>query len=223
VSVGSGFIVTPERTSTQIDILIVDDSAPLLFRDGDFMISTADAVRAVIEVKTSVPRSKLRDTIYNLDQVSLLLRTRCVHPRPFLGLFAFDSTDSSPEEILQTLKEVNGHIGHYEISALCFGDQEFYEFWTFEPGTRCGKVHDRWYAYDLPHLAPGYFIHSILQHMYPAAVERAEGMWFPTEDKEARCVAQITRRDLPGAAVQGPIRCPGATQSSSKPHSPDQG
>jgi hypothetical protein len=35
VIVGRGFVVTPEASSTQIDILVVDASKPTLFKDGD--------------------------------------------------------------------------------------------------------------------------------------------------------------------------------------------
>jgi hypothetical protein len=50
--IGRGFVVGPDAASTQADILIVDGAKPTLFRDGDLLIVTPDAVRAVIEVKT---------------------------------------------------------------------------------------------------------------------------------------------------------------------------
>src|SRR5262245_16534154 len=50
IIVGRGFIVTRDQASTQIDLLIVDGNAPTLFKDGDLMIVTPDAVRAIIEV-----------------------------------------------------------------------------------------------------------------------------------------------------------------------------
>ena len=52
VIVGRGFIVASDRSSTQIDVLIVDARKPTLFRDGDLLIVTPDAVLGVIEVKT---------------------------------------------------------------------------------------------------------------------------------------------------------------------------
>jgi hypothetical protein len=59
-TVGSGFILTPDGVSTQMDILICDDSAPVLFREGDFVITTADCVRAAVEVKTRLSKPKLK-------------------------------------------------------------------------------------------------------------------------------------------------------------------
>ena len=57
VIVGRGFIVTPDTSSTQIDVLVVDANKPTLFKDGDLLIVTPDAVLGVIEVKTQL-RSK---------------------------------------------------------------------------------------------------------------------------------------------------------------------
>ena len=51
-SVGTGFILTNEKElSTEIDIIIYENAKPLLFSQGDFVIVTADSVRAIIEVK----------------------------------------------------------------------------------------------------------------------------------------------------------------------------
>ena len=59
VAIGKGFVVSDEETSTQIDILIYDTNAPILFQDGDLVLIRPDAVRAAVEVKTSIRRSDL--------------------------------------------------------------------------------------------------------------------------------------------------------------------
>jgi hypothetical protein len=196
VSVGSGFVVTPAGPSPQIDILIFDDSAPVLFRDGDFVVATADAVRAAIEVKTMVTRDELVPALRKLSLISHQLRSRCLHNRPFIGLFSYEPTKCPPRRILETLKAENGRIGDYEITALSFGDSQFYRYWQFEPGHRSGQLHDSWHAYVLAGLAPGYFIHNVIEHLYPHVVERAEDIWYPVDGKESRRVGQIKRRAL---------------------------
>ena len=54
VFIGTGFIATATDCSKQIDVLIVDKDHPRLFWDGELIIVTPEAVRAVIEVKTGL-------------------------------------------------------------------------------------------------------------------------------------------------------------------------
>ena len=195
MSVGTGFILTAEGPSSQIDVLIYDDSAPLLFRDGDFVVATADSVRAVIEVKTSVTRAPLKVALEKLSAISHHLRQHAVHRRPFIGLFAYEATGCAPEEVLNLLKETNGRVGDYEISALCFGERQFYRYWEFDPDIPDMRFHESWHAYDMPQLAPGYFIHNVVEHLYPHAVARSQPLWYPIDGKEARRVGQKKRKD----------------------------
>src|SRR4051812_30367296 len=71
--IGSGFILSSGSLSTQIDILIYDDSGPILFKEGDLVIVTPDVVRAVIEVKTRIAKANLSDMVSRLDAIALLL------------------------------------------------------------------------------------------------------------------------------------------------------
>ncbi|HUT30355.1 MAG TPA: DUF6602 domain-containing protein [Sedimentisphaerales bacterium] len=194
-TVGSGFVVTGEDVSTQIDILICDDSAPILFRDGDFLVATADCVRAVVEVKTKIEVSKVEAALKKLNGISDLMKRRCVHPAPFLGLFCYEEIACQPETILNELRKVNGEpTASYVIQALCFGDNEFYRFWEFNPQTASDMPYESWHAYKLEGTAPGYFIHNIIEFLFPRAVEGAENLWYPADGKES-CLAGRKRRD----------------------------
>jgi len=192
-TVGTGFILTPEGPSTQVDILLCDDSAPLLFRDGDFLVCPGDCVRAAVEVKTQLPPRKLHEALSKLDEVSALLRRRCIHPPPFLGLFSYEPITSKPTIILDTLQQVNGQSNNYVIQALSFGDSQYYEFWDFDPQSNSRQPYDSWVAYNLPDCAPGYFLHSLILFLFPHAAERARKMWFP-EEMNQRAVIEIRKR-----------------------------
>lgn len=192
-TVGSGFILTADGISTQIDILICDDSAPILFRDGDFIISTADCVRAAIEVKTRLTRSQLVEALRKLNDLSSLMRRRCVHPHPFLGLLSYESTTTGHTTILDALQNTNGHIANYEIRALCFGDSQFYRYWNFDPRGASRRPYDSWHAYELPEIAPGYFVHNLVEFLFPQAVEHAEDLWYPVDGKERHLIATKKR------------------------------
>ncbi len=54
VQVGRGFVIDDGWRSTQIDILLYDNTKPVLYRDGDLVFVTPDAVRGIIEVKAAV-------------------------------------------------------------------------------------------------------------------------------------------------------------------------
>ena len=72
VGVGSGFVVTIDKPSTQIDILLYDNTKPVVFRDGEFVIVTPDAVRGMIEVKTAARRRELAEVYAKLaDNVAI--------------------------------------------------------------------------------------------------------------------------------------------------------
>ena len=48
--VSRGFIVGRESSSTQIDVFVLKQDKPTLFRDGDLVIVTADVPAAIVEV-----------------------------------------------------------------------------------------------------------------------------------------------------------------------------
>ena len=194
-TVGSGFIVTEEGISSQIDLMICNDAAPILFRDGDFLIATADCVRAAIEVKTKLAPAKLREALQGLDGISKLLRRRCVHPKPFLGLFCYEPTTTTHAAVLDALKDENGRTSDYPIRAICFGDSQYYRYWEFDPRQTARRSYESWHAYDLPEMAPGYFVHNLVEFLFPHAVERADRMWYPAQGKEGLLVATKGRRN----------------------------
>src|SRR5437867_11508345 len=68
VSVSRGFVVTANATSRQIDVLIVDSSKPVLFRDGDLVFVTPDAVLGVLEVKSRATPTVVSDVAMTLAE-----------------------------------------------------------------------------------------------------------------------------------------------------------
>ena len=91
VIVGRGFIVTSSESSTQIDILIIDASKPTLFKDGDLLIVTPDAVRGVIEVKTVLrSRTQVAEAVTKLSRIEELCRDVTREDSIWTGLFIFE-------------------------------------------------------------------------------------------------------------------------------------
>ena len=102
--IGTGFIVTASECSKQIDVLITDKARPRLFWDGDLVIVTPDAVRAVIEVKTGLDSpASIEKTIMKLASNK---KTWCnvLHGWDnWLGLFVFEARGKHEDAILLAL------------------------------------------------------------------------------------------------------------------------
>jgi hypothetical protein len=86
--VATGFI---HNCKKQIDILIYDRiEYPPLFREGDLVVVPAESVRAVIEVKTSLDKDQLMDS---LEAMALVSPHDDCYPPFFKGIFAYESLD----------------------------------------------------------------------------------------------------------------------------------
>ncbi|HEX6037769.1 DUF6602 domain-containing protein, partial [Longimicrobium sp.] len=91
VHVGRGFVVTGGLCSTQIDVLLYDSRFPLLYREGDLVFATPDAVLGIIEVKTSADGRTLPKTLRKLADNAALVHQGPRNPRRRLvtGVFAY--------------------------------------------------------------------------------------------------------------------------------------
>lgn len=68
VSVGTGFIRNGERITSQIDIIIYDNEFPVLFSEGDFIITTPQNLIGIIEVKSNIRPHQLCDIIVKANE-----------------------------------------------------------------------------------------------------------------------------------------------------------
>ena len=194
IHVGSGFIVSENGPSTQIDVLISDHTGPVLFRDGDFVILTPAVVLGAIEVKTRPDHSALNAALKKLDDVAQLVRNQPRARAPFFGLFAFEQTAVSPIRLLATLKEVNGAMGKYPINCVALGTRKFVRYWEFPPrGPQ--RRYLKWHAYELDDIAYGYFVHNVIESIFPDVLQRNREIWYPIDGKESRKVGEIARID----------------------------
>lgn len=183
MQVGTGFIVTPDNVSTQIDILIYDANKPTLFKDGDFVILMPESALGVIEVKTGVDKTDLKPALNKLHAIGNLVRNYPTVARPFLGFFAYEARSVTSESSLEALAECSRGLGEIPIHALVFGNNQFARFWHLNPNSP-RRVYDKWHAYRLEGKAFAYFIHNIITHLCPSRCEQDELIWFPSGGKE---------------------------------------
>ena len=192
--IGTGFVMTDGGLSTQIDVLIYDNSGPILFQDGDLVIVTPDVIRAIIEVKTRIDRRGLKECLSKLNgNVQLVTSTPSNYAPMFFGLFAYEGLGLKPDFLLRTLKDVNGGRNGCVINCVCIGDKQFVRYWQHPPmPPRRDYAH--WHCYKLDNVAQAYFVHNVIDHLFPNPVFSNNSLWYPEEGKETYVVGKISRR-----------------------------
>jgi hypothetical protein len=184
VNVGRGFVLTASAASHQIDVLVSDASKPVLFRDGDLAFVTPDAVLGLIEVKTRATPSSVAEAATKMASDIALVRS---HPnsRAFAGLFAFEDDGGDSHGYLDAIGRAAPQSKN-RLDYVCVGHSRFIRYWELNPSGQVGPLYASWHAYVLPALAPGYFIHNVVDSVSPESVLRNSDVWFPQGGKELR-------------------------------------
>lgn len=181
VSVNSGFIVQVENQqiikSSQIDIIIHDNSYPPIFSEGDFIITTPMGVKGIIEVKTNISSSNLLETIQRARN-----NYRFLSIYAFNGIFSYESTVQqnyllNNMDFESEIKQWKGHFNH-----VCLGENIFI------------KSFDREFKiYRLNKLASGYFLSNLIDTVTHHDLRDNSQLWYPIpEGKEPYCIREIS-------------------------------
>lgn len=196
IHIGRGFVFTPARCSSQIDILIYDASCPVVFRDGDLVFVTPDAVKAIIEVKSratnAIVSESVEKLVNNLDLVFNAILTAPGMPRQpncYGGIFAYESSIADDQAVLRILME-NAHESPLRVvSHMSLGPSSFFRFWESDPEGKNETF--KWHSYQLDNLSPAYFISNLISSLAPDSVWLNQHTWFPLSSKELRKTGQI--------------------------------
>lgn len=177
ISVGTGFIVDSNdgsEISRQLDIILYDNTCPVLFSEGDFIITTKKNVKGIIEVKSRITTTSLRDVIQQFEESIEMLRPlsfyrptfirndRNYRTRLFLGVFAFEF-DGNIESgrIDAALTTSRGLVNHFSL-----GTNLFIRRWRREDGDRLvppvNSQSDFYNIYDIYNLSFSYFISNLI-------------------------------------------------------------
>lgn len=191
LEVGTGFIVTAEGVSSQIDILIYDTSKPILFQDGDFVVVTPDLVRAIIEVKTTMRRSDLGMALQKLGTNHFLAASTALC-HPFVGLFAYEAGDVGHGDLLDALDTEAAGVTRRSVHCVSLGDDLFTRFWDCPPENP-NHPNELWRAYRLPGSAPAYFVHNVIESLCQRSVLDNDTVWYPRDGKERYTLGEKPR------------------------------
>jgi hypothetical protein len=189
VGVGRGFIIGPRGPSTQIDVLLYETALPLIHQDGDLVFVTPDAVRGIIEVKSTLRRQNTSEAVKRLSDKAQVLPDGA--KRIFLGLFAFDEElgDAGMNFVTTALQEAAQGERRRAINHLCVGPSRFVRFWPENPFNNAKM--NKWITYSVEQMAFGYFVFNALERTIGDPIKRNLWAWFPREGKEMLRISEI--------------------------------
>lgn len=123
LSVGTGFILKAigqndeeNILSSQLDIIIYDNTKPVLFCEGDFIITTTSNVRAILEVKSRITANSFLQVVQQFDNsiTDFIDEFNEREQKIFAGIFAFDFTGNIQsahiEDALRNSRLIVNHI-----------------------------------------------------------------------------------------------------------------
>lgn len=192
--VGKGFIVSPEYTSTQIDVLVYDDRYPVHYQDGDLFMIPPAACRAAIEVKSALHNiGQFQATAAKQIAIQRGLRDAGVTREVFSGLLYYENNiQNSGERIGRCLAELAAGDPQLAINHVALGTDRLFKFWDVHPQHREGGRYNNWHEYNMPQRAFGYFLYNLV--VDPTIVP-PDAVYFPPEGKEINLDA-VHRLDL---------------------------
>ncbi|AOY75359.1 DUF6602 domain-containing protein [Clostridium formicaceticum] len=164
-SVGTGFIMNNddyESISTQIDIIIYENTYPILFKEGDFVVVNSANVVGVIEVKSKFDNSRFESVIKKSEEIGQLINRRI-----FNGIFYYESNQGvyfEEEEINLNFRNVlQNTVG--KVNHIAIGENQFIKFWeegnpSLNNGNPCMSL------YELSNLSFSYFITNCIEITY---------------------------------------------------------
>ncbi len=185
ISVGTGFIINSDdhnKISKQIDIIVYDNSYPVLFSESDFIITTMKNVKGIIEVKSSIRNGAniFRNIIKQFNKSIEPIQIETEENEIFLGIFAFQFNGNINSDVIDmNLKSYTKKINHISL-----GKDYFIRKWKredkdqLEPPVECDS--DFYNIYKTIDLSFSYFINNLLYTVCDNLDDR-EWFLFPIE------------------------------------------
>lgn len=183
---GRGFVCGNGHTSSQIDILVTQRDRPTLFREGETLLVTPEAVSAVIEVKTSIDagvRDELNKLADNVEMVRSIGNPQCV-----AGLFVYDADQRrhAADLILRAVQEASRGTTTRVINWIAVGPDLFIRYWPEGRAVNSAVADGVWHGYTLQHLAHAYFVSNVVWDTCARVDPAMQYAWFPVEGTKER-------------------------------------
>ncbi|GJM78304.1 hypothetical protein HMSSN139_08000 [Paenibacillus sp. HMSSN-139] len=218
ISVGTGFVRNHDALTTQIDIIIYDQTYPLLFSEGDFVITVPDNVLGIIEVKSTIKPSDLCEIIRKANNnANIISEGKKRHL--FNGIFSFNN-EGNYSSYIRNIKSFDfepllkkDHFNEVVSSRLLscvnhitLGTRYFTKLWPM--GINNEEAKSEWKGepshysfYDMEEgLSFSYFLSNLQEIIFKRVNKQYDGdlpgalrsLYYPLKDgKESRLVDKI--------------------------------
>lgn len=162
ISVCRGFIASNAECSTQIDVLIIDQKKPKIYKEGDLVIVMPDAVVGVIEIKSSFDGQKERiKAIEKLIKIKHLCNSNN-NNHLWTGIYVFDGTPRAKKSWLSALGNTFITKNHY-VDCIASGTNLLLKYHNFYSGF--GTIGHQIGDYNVEKIAPSAFMRILIEHI----------------------------------------------------------
>ncbi len=189
--IGTGFIVKQtnrrgqHETSNQIDLIIYDTSIPVLFKENDFIILTADAIVGIVEVKANATNQGLQSIIKKSNENGkFIFDGKIDKSKPlFNGIFSYESIFKNVNTISSAINIQWEKLGNYQhkekfaVNHMSLNQDWFYKFWIQEYSVS----QDAHYLYKINELSFSFFISSLMDWISGKSLIENSNLWFPVD------------------------------------------
>ncbi len=184
-TIGTGFAIKKQNhqllSSSQIDILIIDNKFPVLLNEGEFYIVSPNSVRAVIEVKTNARNQELKKIVEKMNKIGNFLDViyrQYTQKRIFYGVFSFEGNYSESYIRSNMISELNNN--NY-VNHISLNNKIFLKLWGTPP-------HVFYSVYKLENLSFAYFISNLISYLttFDGSFSTDEQLLYPTDKEEDR-------------------------------------
>jgi hypothetical protein len=195
--IGSGFVIkqTENRgehlASKQIDLIIYDDASPILFKEGDLVILTADAVRGIIEVKNNLENQNLTSVISRANENGefILSGKSDKTSKFFNGVFSYEGYENFNMETFSSSFRAGNeaftnrqHYNKFKVNHVSLNKDWFMKFWEED-----AQPHS---LYNIEDLSFPFFISNLADTLANRSIRKNNFIWFAT-DKELNLQLQF--------------------------------
>lgn len=190
LEIGTGFIIKPttrgaHEESKQIDVIIYENSHPILFKESDFVIMTPEGVRGIVEIKANLLNQNIDQIIQtcNLNGEFVFEGKEKKEKKIFNGIFSFESHNATAN-LRNTIREKYNAINcpdkeKFALNHIALSKDTFIKHWDSSYGR------EEYSQYNLVDLTFSFFISNLLDYVTDNKITKDNYIWF-VEDKENR-------------------------------------
>lgn len=197
-TIATGFIIkqTQNRgehlSSRQLDLIIYDNASPVLFKEGDFVILTPDAVRGIIEVKANLQNQDLTSILRQANENGKFIFSGKDDKKQkfFNGIFSFEGytngfhvdTFAQNYNSSNTEFQEDNDYKKYKVNHVSLNKDWFVKVWNED-----AEPHS---LYNIQDLSFSFFISNLTDTLSNKSVKKNNFIWYAT-DKELNLVRQF--------------------------------